>query len=169
MADSILRISVATLILITSPACSLIFTKGPQPETKPAPECTTSVAAPVADTVLATASVVLLGLGVAAIADATAPCKGEAFCGIGSGAGEAVGIGAILVGALSGTLFTTSAVFGYQRTSACRASLEPNALPPSAPAIPATSLLPTAPSEACTRVSDVPRVCARAILLQGRE
>jgi hypothetical protein len=127
---------------------------------KPAPECSTSIAAPVTDTALATASVVLLGLGVAALVDATAPCKGE-FCGIGNAA-EAGGIGAILVGALSGTLFTTSAVVGYQRTSACRDSLGPDALPRARQVVPATSLLQAAPWEACTRVGDAPRVCTNA-------
>jgi hypothetical protein len=159
--NSVLRISFATLALVASPGCSLVFTKGPEPEVHPPPECTTSVAAPVADTVFATASVVLLGLGVAAFADSTSSCKGE-FCGIGSGAGEVVGVGAILVGALSGILFTTSAVVGYKRTSACRDSMAPDASPLSGSVVPATSLLPAAPWEACARVGDAPRVCTNA-------
>jgi hypothetical protein len=159
MFTSVLRISLAMLILGVSSGCSLIFTKGPQPEMHPPTGCTSSVGAPVADTVLATASVVLLGLGVAAIADSSSSCTGE-FCGIGNGAGQAVGVGAVIVGALSGILFTTSAVVGYQRTSACRASLEPDALLPR----PTASLLPAPLVEACAQVDDAPRVCQAATL-----
>jgi hypothetical protein len=59
-----------------------------------------------------------------------------------------------------GALFTTSAVVGYQTTSACRASLKPNALLPQ----PRASHLPASPSEVCAPVSDAPRVCPSAIL-----
>jgi hypothetical protein len=155
--NSVLRISLATLSVVASPGCSLIFTRGPQPEVHPAPECTASVAAPVVDTVLATASVTLLGLGVGA---ASTSCTGGSgpypdFCG----SVQQGGWGAVVVGAAMGALFITSAVVGYQRTSACRSSLEPNAMLPQ----PRASLLPASPAEACAPVGDAPRTCPRAV------
>jgi hypothetical protein len=161
MANSILRISSATLALVASPGCSLILTKGPQPELHPPPECTSSVAAPVVDTVLAALSFTLLGLGVAAETEASAPCKGE-FCSL-NGISQGAGWIAIAAGAATGILFTTSAVVGYQRTSACRASQEPNALLPQA----RTLLLPVSPAKACAPLDDAPRVCRSVVLLPG--
>jgi len=157
------RISLAALFLAASPGCSLIFTKGPQPELHPAPECTTSVAAPVTDTVWAIAGATLLGVGVAAVATSCAGGRGqfivENYCGI----DEAAGWGAVIAGTVVGALFTTSAVVGYQRTSACRSSLEPNALLPR----PRASLLQASPERACMASGDAPRVCAGALLLPG--
>jgi hypothetical protein len=155
-----LRILLTTLLLVPSPGCSLIFTKGPQPELHPPPECTQSVAAPVTDTVLATLSVALLGLGVAVVADTSSspscPTGGLYYCSnTGRDAEAGFGLGAIVAGAALGALFTASAVVGYQQTSACRASLEPNALLPQ----PKASLLPASPAEACEAVRDAPRVC----------
>ena len=145
--------SVAALFVAAFPGCSLIFTKGPQPELHPPPQCTESVAAPVVDTVLAALSVTLLGLGIAAEAESSAPCAGQ-FCSL-NGVGQGTGWIAIAAGAATGILFTTSAVVGYQRTSACRASLEPNALLPR----PKASLLPALPVEAFGAVDDAPRIC----------
>jgi hypothetical protein len=158
MLDSTLRISLATLFLGACPGCSLIFTHAPQPDVHPPPECTTSVAAPVVDTVVATASATLLGFGAAA---AATPCTpGDVnFCGL----GQAAGWGAIVVGAVTGILFTTSAVVGYQRTSACRASLEPNALLPQ----PSASLLPASSVEVCASVGDAPRSCPATLWNAG--
>jgi hypothetical protein len=150
---SSLRMSLAALLVATMPGCSLIFTRGPQPELHARPECTESVAAPVVDTVLAALSVTLLGLGIAAEAESSTPCTGE-FCSL-NGIGQGSGWIAIAAGAATGILFTTSAVVGYQRTSACRASLEPNALLPR----PKASLLPVSPGEACAAVGDAPRTC----------
>jgi hypothetical protein len=146
-------------LLVTSSACSLIFTKGPQPEVHPPPECTTSVDAPVMDTVLATASLTLLGLGVAEAATScpAGPHVGGDYCGL----PQAAGWLGIAVGTALGALFISSAVVGYQRTSACRASLEPNAMLPQ----PKPSLLPATPFDACVAVSDEPRVCPRVALL----
>ena len=45
-----------------SAGCSFLYTKGPQPQLRPPPPCTTSNAAPIEDTVLGAASV---GLAVA--------------------------------------------------------------------------------------------------------
>lgn len=154
------------LIAATTPGCSLIFTKGPQPELHPPPECTASVAAPVTDTVLATLSVALLGLGVAGVVDSnsTRPCTpNSSLCSFGNGTESTFSWGAVVAGAALGALFTASAVVGYQRTSACRASREPNALLQQ----PRAALLRASPVEACVPVSDAPRVCARAVLLPG--
>lgn len=155
--NSLLRISLATVLVVASPGCSLIFTHGPQPEVHPAPECTASVAAPVVDTVLATAGVTFLGLGVAAVATSCTGGSGQYpnFCGIGQDGGWV----AVAVGAAMGALFITSAVVGYQRTSACRASLEPNALLPQ----PRASLFPASPAGGCAPVGDAPRMCHRTV------
>jgi hypothetical protein len=157
--NSALRISLATLMLIAGPGCSLILTKGPDPELHPPPECTTSVAAPVADTVIAAAS---LALAVAAAVVAAPGCPppnqgGSEFCGFNKLAWFPAG-----AAAATAILFTTSAAVGYQRTSACRASLDPNALPPRGPVAPVTSLHPASPVEACPPVGDAPRVCTKA-------
>jgi hypothetical protein len=165
MVKSLLRISLATLALVASPGCSLILTKGPEPEVHPPPECSTSVAAPVMDSVLATASLTLVGL---AVAEAASSCPaGPHVDWDGCGLPQAAGWLGIAVGTALGALFITSAVVGYQRTSACRASLEPKALPPPGPVVPATSLLPVTPWEACGRVGDAPRLCPRTLPLPG--
>ena len=124
---SILRIGLAALLLVASPACSLIFTSGPEPGVYPLHDCPTSVIAPVSDTVLAAASVTWLVVGAV---DAAA---NQSLAG---------GWVAVAAGAAMGALFTTSAVLGYQRTSDCRASLEPSALPPR----PKATLLPASPA-----------------------
>ena len=156
------HIPLKAFVVAAASGCSLIFTKGPQPELHPLPECTQSVAAPVTDTVLAALSVTLLGLGVAAETESSAPCTGE-FCSL-NGIGQGAGWIGIAAGAAMGILFTTSAVVGYQRTSACRASLEPNALLPQ----PKASLVPASPAaETCGVAGDAPRVCPRVVLLPG--
>ena len=125
----------ASLLLVASPGCSFIFTRGPEPTPSaqrapepsrtPSPECTSSLAAPVVDTVLATASVALIVAGVVAATSPEPPCQpAEWFCGIGRGAGQAVGWGAIAVGAITGAVFTASAVTGYGRTADCRRAEE---------------------------------------------
>jgi len=150
----------ATLLFAATPGCSLIFTKGPQPELQPPPECTSSVAAPVADTVLATLSIALFGLGVTGAvaslyggAAVSCPVSG---CNNGSEGVAFVGsLSALALGAAMGALFITSAVNGYEKTSACRASVEANALLPRPKAL----LFPASPAEACEAVRDAPRVC----------
>jgi hypothetical protein len=166
--NSVLRISLAALFVVASPGCSLIFTKGPQPELHPQRyadlhgttplECTASVAAPVVDTTLAVVSFALLGLGVAGAATHDQP-NCEFLCGT----EQAFGWVAVIVGAAMGALFTYSAVVGYQRTSACRASLEPNALLPQ----PRASLLPASPADACGAMDDAPRACPPPVHLPG--
>ena len=154
-----IRVPLAAFIAV-SPGCSLIFTKGPQPELHPAPECTQSVAAPVTDAVPATLSAALLGLGIAGAADSNSSpsCTtgGGFYCSnTGRDAEAGFGLGAIVAGAALGVLFTASAVVGYQQTSACRASSEPSALLPQ----PRTLLLPASPAGACAAVGDAPRAC----------
>ena len=154
------------LLVAASPGCSYIFTRGPsatpsaqqspEPSRPTSPECTSSVAAPVVDTVLAVA---LTGLGVVGAVAAAEPCTGE-FCGIGKGGGAVVGI----VGVATGLLFTASAVTGYQRTAECRAALESYPLSP-----PRASLFPTSPVEGCRPVDDAPRLCRSVASWPGRE
>jgi len=159
MANSMLRISLATLALVASPGCSLIFTKGPQPQANPPPECTASVAAPVADTVIAAAS---FALAVAAAVVAAPGCPppnpgGSELCGFNKLAWfPAAGAAATTV------LFTASAVVGYQRTSACGDSLAPDARPVPGPSLPGTSSLLDSQVKGCARVGDAPRVCTNA-------
>jgi hypothetical protein len=158
MVKSVLRISLAMLSLSASPGCSFIFTKGPELEVHPPPECTTSVAAPVVDTVMVAASVALVIAGAATAGSSCNSNTGFNFCGL----NQTVGLGAIIAGAVSGVVFTTSAAVGFNRTNACRASLEPNALPPPGPVVPATSLFPASPTKACAPMGDAPRICTNA-------
>ena len=158
-----LHIAVAAVFLLTTPGCSLILTKGPQTEVHPPPECTTSNAAPVADTVLASLSVLLLGFGVLGLSALAAGGVAEG-CPV-SGCNNSslatagwVSLSAAVVGLVMAPLFTVSAVNGYQRTSACRASLAPKAVPPPAPGVPTAFLLPASPVEGCPRADDAPRV-----------
>jgi hypothetical protein len=158
MHGSTLNTALATLFLVASPGCSLILTKGPEPEVHPPPECTTSVAAPVTDTILAATSVALAIAGLAA-ASSSCPSTGQfGNCGLGQGSGEIVGIG----GAALGVLFGVSAGLGYARTSACRTSLAPGYLPPPTQLAPApeTALWPMLPSPGCLPTGDAPRLCA---------
>jgi hypothetical protein len=159
MANSILRISLAIVALVAGPGCSLIFAKGPQPEVYPPPECTSSVAAPVADTGIAATS---FALAVAAAAVAAPGCPppnpgGSELCGFNKLAWFPAGAAAAL-----SVLFTASAVVGYQRTSACRDSLAPDARPLPGPVVPGTSSLLDSPGQGCARVGDAPRVCTNA-------
>jgi hypothetical protein len=66
-----LGVGLVALVSVLSSACSFVLTKGPQPEVQPPPECTTSVGAPIADTVLAVASVGVAVLGGLMVASAT--------------------------------------------------------------------------------------------------
>jgi hypothetical protein len=161
MMGSRLLTSLATVLLVASPGCSLVYTKGPQPEVQPTPECTTSNAAPVADTTLATLSVALLGIGLAGVVIATSTNVGIscAVSGCSSTAGLLAGSwAAVAVGAAMGALFATSGAVGFKRTSACRASLRPSAMLPQ----PKPSHLPALALEACAPVGDAPRFCSSA-------
>jgi len=166
LSGRIVRIGWVMALVAASPGCSYIFTRGPpatpsvqqspEPSRPTSPECTSSVAAPVVDTVLA---VMLTGLGVVGVVAATAPCTGE-YCDIGKGGGAVVGV----IGVATGLLFTASAVTGYRRTADCRAAPESYPLPPAT-----ASLLPTSPVEGCRPVDDAPRLCRSVASWPGRE
>jgi hypothetical protein len=145
-----------TLSVLSSPGCSLIFTQAPRTEVQPTPPCNASVAAPVADTVLAAASV---GLIIAGVVVATS-CKSGGIDNLCFA--PLYGLGAVLAGTLTGALFTTSAVVGYERTSGCRA-LKASEVPPGPVTASSRLLLPAPSSAACPVSGDAPRMCpARA-------
>jgi hypothetical protein len=149
-----LRTALATLLVVASPGCSLIFTKGPEPEVQPAPQCTTSNTAPIADTVLATGATTFSVLGIVL---ATTPCPPGSW-----GCYNSIGwVGAAAYGALA-ILFTASAYTGYTRTKACRASLVVDAVPSPGALAPETSFLALPPTPDCLDGRDAPRACALA-------
>jgi hypothetical protein len=155
-----LRLLFVALLVEAGPGCSLILTKGPEPELHPPPECTTSVGAPVVDTVLAATSVALAIAGLAGASSSCSSTGGFNGCGIGKGTGEALGV----AGAALGVLFAVSAGVGYGRTRACRASLGPGYVPAPTQLTPApeASLWPPTPSPGCALQGDAPRVCTLA-------
>jgi|GEM_PF-2598924 len=144
--------------------CSLIFTKGPQPEVQPPPPCTTDNGAPIADTVLAVASVAAVVGGALAYSEGKRQeqqgCGHEWFCGFGNQVG---GGGLMVIGGLGILLFTPSAIVGFNRTADCRAWLaaNPQYAPPPSPSSPESSLL-LVPAQGCPTAGDVPRVCSAA-------
>jgi len=149
-----LRAALAALLLVcSSPGCSLFLTKGPEPDLKPPPECTSVVEAPVIDTILAASSV---ALAVVLANSASAPCPSSqngfgSFCFNGVGWVGAAGAGLLAL------LFTSSAIVGYVRTSDCRASLAGTHAPPKTP--PKSSFLPGSAPDGCSDMGDAPRVC----------
>jgi len=104
----------AAVLASTSAGCSLLYVKGPQPEVKPPPPCTTSNALPVEDVILAGTSVVVLTTGAILHANET----------VGS-ADHGKGAGLMVVGGIGALFFATSAIVGYSRTADCRAWLVP--------------------------------------------
>jgi hypothetical protein len=165
------RLSLVALVVLASPGCSLILTKGPEPALQPMPECTTSVAAPVTDTVLAAASVALAVAALVAANASTPSCSGQnGFgCGLGNGATGAGDVVAALSAGL-GVLFGVSAGVGYTRTAACRASLGPDFVLPKASSAPPpeTSLWHPDAGRGCASVSaDAPRVCPSVSALEA--
>ena len=123
----------ASSLLASSTGCSYAFVHGPsaQLETapdRPPPECTTSNAAPIVDTVFASTLVplgtlVVIG-GIAAGSESDTYFKGT------EGPIVAVGAGILLLGSLA----VASAATGYGRTADCRRMQEalPGAPHPSA-------------------------------------
>ena len=142
------------VLSVANAGCSLIYTKGPQPEVQPPPPCTTSVAAPVVDTVLAAAS---LGLVVAGVVGATKP-PAQGF----APNFEAMDAAAIVTGLVMSTVLIPSAIVGFNRTAACRASLEAKPQLPASPSPPQSSLL-LVPPRGCPPPGDAPRICASAV------
>ena len=97
--------------LLASEGCSALFVQGaPRPGTVEAPECTSSVAAPVAD------SLVALGAGALGLAalGATIECHRQGDCAENLGPGL-LGLSALV---FAGTM--TSAVYGFHQTGRCR-------------------------------------------------
>jgi hypothetical protein len=161
----VVRIGWMMLLVATSPGCSFIFTRGPEPAVaqvhsaellrSTSPDCTSSVAAPVVDTVLATLSLALIGAGVIVVAN----CKGS-----GSPA-QTGGVIAIAGGAATGAVFTASAVAGYRRTAACRAAVESSPpLPQPRASLPFSALV-----ESCNSTGDAPRLCRSLAYWTGDE
>jgi hypothetical protein len=160
------RIALTTLVVLASPGCSLLFTRGPEPEVHPPPPCTTSNAGPISDGLLAALSLVVVVIG--GVAAASPSCQTNSgslgYCVDAHSAGPVI----IASGAALGALFTTSAVVGSRRTNACRDYLESRSVPPPAPLAPVSSLLPASPMETCAAVGDAPRACPRRPLTSRR-
>src|SRR5512143_1454819 len=139
-----------------STGCSFIYTKGPQPEVQPPPPCTVSNTYPIADTVLAAASVGAVVAGGIVYANSK-NCSGF-LCGLGH---AIAGGGAIVGGAVGTAAFVPSAITGFNRTADCRAWLQANpqyAPPPPPPAETSSSLL--VPARRCPSQGDAPLRCS---------
>jgi len=162
--------STAALMLVVfgiySTGCSLIFTKGPQPEVQPPPQCTTSNVAPALDT---TAALLFAGGAITSFYVAATPCEGWPVPNIPcSNQGEAGTYWALGAGAVAlAALFTASAVVGFNRTAACTSSpgFEPHQ-PASSP-LPQSSFL-LVPQGGCPTPGDAPRSCSAVVLDEAR-
>jgi hypothetical protein len=119
------RPALVIAVLVSGPGCSYALVHGP-PAPHPddprevrqaAPDCTSSNAVPIVDTVLA---VPLLGAGVLGIVGGAAEGCGS-YC-FGPSSGETIVIGAALTGL--GVLMLSSAITGYGRTADCRRARE---------------------------------------------
>lgn len=161
MAGRHLRAGLLTLIGVLNPACSLVLTKGPQPEVLPPPECTTSNGAPIADAVLAVASAGVATLGVLLAVEAQ--CDQYHCPQPGEGPTPAMGWGIAAFGVASAALFTTSAVVGFNQTAACR-EFQAHAPVSLGSRGTAGEFLPLALSRmpACPAGGDAPRLCEEA-------
>jgi hypothetical protein len=125
---------------------------------QPPPPCTSSNEAPIADSVLAAASVgAIVGGGI--VANNTKDCGGFP-CGAVNGL---TGDGMIILGGIGTLLFVSSAITGYGRTAACRDWLEGGgksvSATPSRISWPAGSWLVVPPS-GCSNQGDAPLICA---------
>jgi hypothetical protein len=144
---------------VYSSGCSLIFTKGPQPEVKPPPPCTTDNNMPITDTVIASLSAVaLVGGAILLASPAPQSCRGTWTCGWAEGF---TGAGLVLGGLVGTAIFTPSAIVGYMRTADCRASLGLEPPKPASSPMPESSFL-LAPQRGCPQAGDVPRLCSSA-------
>jgi hypothetical protein len=140
---------------VANAGCSLIYTKGPQPEVQPPPPCTTWNTSPAADTVLAVLSVGAVVAGAVVYANGTTRHNCGFFCGFGE---EVGGVGAMVIGGVGTLVFVPSAIVGFNRTAACRASLEAKPQQPASSPPPQSWLL-LAPPEACPP-GNGPRICS---------
>lgn len=113
------RVLLASSLLASSTGCSYAFVRGPPAlATAPvetAPECTTSNAAPVLDTVMAS-TLILLGSAVVVGGISTGSCSGD--CYFKSSEGAIIGVGAGIL-ALGG-VYVASASTGYGRVTDCQ-------------------------------------------------
>ena len=104
-------VAIAAMACLAS-GCSWIGVRSPSPRGEPLTHCTTSVAAPVLDTIMAILGGVLVAGGIAVASEKIADCDG-CFRGVG-----------ILFGVVPGVLITTtstaSAAHGYSATAECR-------------------------------------------------
>jgi hypothetical protein len=113
----------ASSLLASTTGCSYAFVRGPPAyvdsdpggERQAAPECTTSNAAPILDTVVAS-TLILLGSAVVLGGISTGSCSGDCYFKSSEGAFVAVGAGILALGGLSVAAATT----GYGRTADCR-------------------------------------------------
>jgi hypothetical protein len=113
------------LLASTSAGCSFVYVKGPQPDVTPPPPCTTSNTNPTVDTVLASASVIALGVGAVVYAQGkkeSSQCSGLVCLPV----EEYAGVGAMVAGGIGTLVFTPSAIVGFNRTADCRAWVEAN-------------------------------------------
>ena len=110
----------ASSLLAASTGCSYAFVHGPPAhlESAPleaAPECTSSNAAPVLDTVMAS-TLILLGSAVVVGGISTGSCSGDCYFKSSEGAIIAVGAGILALGGV----YVASASTGYGRVTDCR-------------------------------------------------
>jgi hypothetical protein len=113
----------ASCLLASTTGCSYAFVRGPPAhvdseagaEQQAVPECTTSNAAPILDTVLAS-TLILLGSATVVGGISTGSCSGACYFNHSEGAFVAVGAGLLALGGLSIAAATT----GYGRTADCR-------------------------------------------------
>ena len=156
-------VSLSTLVALAwvTSGCSLIFVKGPQPEVQPPPPCTAANDLPAADAVLAGLSMAALVAGAVVYVNGKSQeesgCSGRWFCGFGE---EVGGAGAMIIGGIGTLVFTPSAIVGFNRTSACRASAKANPQPAPSPPVPAAPASRLAPPRGCPSEGDAPRLCA---------
>lgn len=119
----------ASAVVLT--ACSFIFVDGPYGKTSRGDasktSCTSSLDAPVADTVIG----VLAAVGaVAGLTAGRRGCTSQGWDCFGASFDQAIAQGAGAVGALFSLIQLPSAIYGYVKTSACRSqTVAPSASP----------------------------------------
>jgi hypothetical protein len=122
-AHAVETVLLASSLLASTTGCSYAFVRGPPTHVDSEPgaeqqatrECTTSNAAPILDTVLAS-TLILLGSAVIVGGISTGSCSGDCYFKGSEGALVAVGAGILALGGLSVAAATT----GYGRTADCR-------------------------------------------------
>jgi hypothetical protein len=154
-----MRVTVALMMVAiavdgaATTGCSLLYTKGPQPEMHPPPPCTTSNDAPIADTVFAVVSVGTVAGGLIAYKN------GDLGIGL-------LGAGGAILGGVGTLVFVPSAVVGYNRTAACREWVE-KGVKSAPPAHPPARLPPRSSSllePPCSSRGDAPLLCSEGTL-----